>query len=629
MSLLVADFLLPLLLKGFVWMTLCGLAVPAWRLFQWWRTWRLRNGSRRWHRHGRGNAGKGNPWRGTLASLTFLSGLSLLPTLWTWYLPERRAEPVVATGVAATPLIITAGNEAPRMEPPAAATTGGAPVITEKSASWLTGWNFGQGLLLLWAGGTAGLGLWLATGFLAARRWIRQAAPLTTDAAWQEPLESECRTMGMRRPPRLLVSDSVPGPCAAGAWWPVILLPENCQDWNEETRRIVLRHELAHLRAGDPRQAWIRSAALAIHWLNPLVWTAIARSRRAEELAADSAVLAGGVAPDRYAAALLEVAKSCQNRFSARSFATHPLLTAMAHPSTLEDRIRLILKESEALSAAASGSQSSSANRESLPAGKSAGPWRFASAGAAVSLLAAGFIGCSSVEEKGSSGMLRGTPPAVTEVTMSGMKNLTTAKPAIFTKFKLSYRIVDAKGQLAAENFLSQDLGKNAEAVTFSGELILKKGQPTKIEAIREFPYPTEFDPPQWEQKGVAGAKAKPLEGIFPVIPTTPQKFEFRNMGWTLSELDVRPQGASLLVSGIFRETAFEGFVRNVGEAFSPIVSDDRKVVFTDNKVLSPTFTDRDTRFITAALPGNTYRTLLNVRRPDTYLELKCEPVNE
>lgn len=638
MSLLVTNFLMPLLLKGLAWMLLCCFAALA-----------ISSAKRLAHRkeiavggsaEGRGiRAGggqsrgggrpgsRGNLWRAALVSLIFLSGLSLLPAAWTWYLPERQVEPVKPVSVRTATVVVTVENEAPRVEPPPESAAA-VPSAKEKAASWLSLWQLGGLMFLVWIGGTLGLGCWLAAGFLAVRRWIQQAAPLTADPAWRELLETESRAMGLRRPPRLLKADTLPGPCAAGVWRPVILLPENCVGWSAETRRIVLRHELAHLRARDPRQAWVRSAALVIHWLNPLVWTAIARSRRAEELAADSAVMAGpdGVAPDRYASALLEIAKSCPKRFSSRSFATtHPLLTAMAHPSTLEDRVRLILAETEALSVAAATGP---------PARKAAGPARFAGVGAVIPLLAAGFIGCSAVDERGGSGgMLRGTPSPVTPVTVSEMKKLTTATPATGPKFKISYRIVDAAGQLVAEDFspgsLANGLPHSAEALTLSGDLVLKKGQRTKIEALREFPYPTEFDPPQYEPRTAAGARPKALESRFPVTPTTPRKFEFRNMGWTLSELAVRPEGASLMVSGVLRETVFEGFIRNAGEAFSPIVTDDRKVVLTDNKVLSPTFADRDTRFLTAALPGKTYRTLLNVRRPDTYLEVRCEAVAE
>src|SRR5678815_1788136 len=56
-----------------------------------------------------------------------------------------------------------------------------------------------------------------------------------------------------------------------------------------------------------------------------------------------------------------------------------------------------------------------------------------------------------------------------------------------------------------------------------------KSGQRAVIEIIREFRYPTEFDPPQIPQtfNGTGG-------GSFPVTPTTPTAFETRNTGVTL-----------------------------------------------------------------------------------------------
>ncbi len=415
--------------------------------------------------------------------------------------------------------------------------------------------------------------------------------------------------MGIRRLPRLL-RGPVPGPCVTGCFRPAVLLPENCRSWNAETRRIVLRHELSHVRRADARQAWIRAAALLIHWLNPLVWLAVSRSRRDEELTADAAVLAGGVPPARYAAVLLAVAGSCQS-FSSSPSAPNPLLTAMAHPSTLEFRLRRIL---------AASSLSKSA----------AGPARFATLGAGFSLLAAGFIGCSAVEERGSGAELAGKGTPWTPIQWSELKKLNAAKPSTAREFTIKYRLVDAKGQLLRETFRGPGPGaSSAEVSTLSGKVDFRKGQRVKVEVIREFPYPTEFDPPQDNTIDKELDKIRLRSGgggSFPVTPTTPQAFEFRNLGWTLSELDVRPQGGSLLVSGIFRETTFDGFVRNAGEVFSPITTDDGAVVLTDNKVLSPAFSDRDTRFIVAALPGKSYLTRLNLKQPDAFLEITCEP---
>ena len=121
--------------------------------------------------------------------------------------------------------------------------------------------------------------------------------------------------------------------------------------------------------------------------------------------------------------------------------------------------------------------------------------------------------------------------------------------------------------------------------------------------------------------------------GSFPVTPTTPSKFTYRTIGWRADEVTVEPERAYLKVSGTFHETTFDGFIRNAGEAYSTIITKGtnafgrkEEVVLSDNKVLSPTFTTRETGFKVAALPGKTYRLRLNLKHPDAFLEISCTP---
>ena len=64
-----------------------------------------------------------------------------------------------------------------------------------------------------------------------------------------------------------------------------------------------------------------------------------------------------------------------------------------------------------------------------------------------------------------------------------------------------------------------------------------RSGQKAIIEIIREFRYPTEFDPPQIPQNfggGGGGGLGTTQINSFPVTPTTPTTFETRNTGVTL-----------------------------------------------------------------------------------------------
>ncbi len=69
----------------------------------------------------------------------------------------------------------------------------------------------------------------------------------------------------------------------------IYISKDNTED--EEKLRYVLAHELAHRRHGDGIFALLRTAALILHWYNPLVWIAAFTSRRDSELFADAAAI--------------------------------------------------------------------------------------------------------------------------------------------------------------------------------------------------------------------------------------------------------------------------------------------------------------------------------------------------
>lgn len=134
--------------------------------------------------------------------------------------------------------------------------------------------------------------------------------------------------------------------------------------------------------------------------------------------------------------------------------------------------------------------------------------------------------------------------------------------------------------------------------------VIARSGQRSKVEVIREFPYPTEFDPPQIPQTfggstslngGLGGSTQQ--GGSFPVTPTTPQSFEFKNTGVTMEvEATVADDGYTIDLNLAPEVIEFEGFI-NYG---SPIqttginaLGQSEPVILTDNKILQPVFATR------------------------------------
>ena len=97
-----------------------------------------------------------------------------------------------------------------------------------------------------------------------------------------------------------------------GAIRPVILLPAYVEDWAEEQRDVVIRHERAHIERRDWLWQGFAQVMTAVFWFHPLVWLAAAQMRQEAEHAADDATLATGVQAPDYADRLMAVARQIQ-----------------------------------------------------------------------------------------------------------------------------------------------------------------------------------------------------------------------------------------------------------------------------------------------------------------------------
>lgn len=124
-----------------------------------------------------------------------------------------------------------------------------------------------------------------------------------------------------------------------------------------------------------------------------------------------------------------------------------------------------------------------------------------------------------------------------------------------------------------------------------------KSGQRATIEVIREFIYPTEFQPPQIPTT-VGGGNGGGIT-ITPITPTTPTGFTTRNTGVTLEvEPQVGPDGYTIDLNMVPQVVEFEGFI-NYG---SPIYSVNpsiflnplaTNVLLTENTINQPIFSTR------------------------------------
>jgi TonB family protein len=261
-------------------------------------------------------------WTAAAAALLALPLLALI-------LPALRV-PLKATGAMAIFRVDSIGRAGG-----SAASHGAKPGLQSTVAATNTGaadwrpWIAG-----LWAAGAAA-GL-LQMIWAAALLWrLRRTARPFEHTSIALPL---CDALGIGHPVEILETARGTMPMTCGVLRPTVLLPAGAEEWSAERLRVVLLHELAHVRRGDVATHLLARTALSLYWWNPLAWIAWREFVREREHATDDLVLSAGERASDYAGHLLAVARSLQTE---RVTAWAAL--AMARPSQLEGRLVAIL----------------------------------------------------------------------------------------------------------------------------------------------------------------------------------------------------------------------------------------------------------------------------------------------
>jgi beta-lactamase regulating signal transducer with metallopeptidase domain len=162
--------------------------------------------------------------------------------------------------------------------------------------------------LALWLAGALWSTRQLARSRMAAQALRRQSRPLA-----DEPLLAAARAIARRlalRCPPILVSSHGRSPLLLDAWNPAVILPAGLtRGCSPAELRVMLAHELAHLKRGDLLWGWLPAAAHALFFFHPLVWLANREWRLAQEMACDSlAVQVTGTSVAEYGEMLVRIA---------------------------------------------------------------------------------------------------------------------------------------------------------------------------------------------------------------------------------------------------------------------------------------------------------------------------------
>jgi beta-lactamase regulating signal transducer with metallopeptidase domain len=172
----------------------------------------------------------------------------------------------------------------------AAAAVVDAPAVPAPPAKRLwQGWP--QALAAVWAAGALLLLARIAWATLRVSRTMRRLRRVE-DESVLDVLRATAAELRVRRLPVLLTGDGLFSPALVGFVRPRLLLPQDLLSRFECAElRLVLLHELAHLKRRDVLVNWIATLLTVLHWPNPVAWLVAWRLRLERELACDELVM--------------------------------------------------------------------------------------------------------------------------------------------------------------------------------------------------------------------------------------------------------------------------------------------------------------------------------------------------
>ncbi len=362
-------------------------------------------------------------------------------------------------------------------------------------------------LFAIWATGASVCVIVALLRTLRTHRLVRGSKDITPQ------LQAFLDTLG-GLPPRSRIHESpeIRSPAMCGVFRPVILLP---LEWAAGADlRWILLHEIGHIRRGDLLWRWAFQIARAISWFNPLVWVAERTARTDQEMACDEWVLAQGNEKSgvAYGEAIL---RACR----APSRATF-LQAGMAESNAgLGRRIRHLAT--------------------AHPRGFGALAVTLALGTIAVLLLSPG----TPVQNAPESPVVPDPPapapaasksnadaPTQVEIESRFLEISPQFAEKIFGGETPAAQLILNKDQIH-ELFLRLQEDQSVDLMS-APKVTTQSGRKAIVRIVREFPYPTQFFPPQ-ERKAGNAENSPSLR-----IPATPRAFETRNVG---IEMEVEP----------------------------------------------------------------------------------------
>jgi beta-lactamase regulating signal transducer with metallopeptidase domain len=230
-------------------------------------------------------------------------------------LPSNAAAPAPSLlTVAATPLIDSTANAAiPIVDNPRSV----QPTLAPE-----TRFPLSAILFLAWSIGVLCFIAVSVRQWLSLRRMFHVATP--ADPALQQACVNEAAALKIRRIPALLLSSTIEGPLLTGIIRPVMILPVQIESaFDPSEVRLMLTHEMAHLKRHDLAWNWLPTLVGWLFFFHPLVWLLRHGWFQSQESACDELLIQRhATLPSQYGRLLLKLS-------AAASHSPRPTLAAV------------------------------------------------------------------------------------------------------------------------------------------------------------------------------------------------------------------------------------------------------------------------------------------------------------
>ncbi len=402
---------------------------------------------------------------------------------------------------------------------------------------------------VLWLGGI-GVGAVVLGGAAWTLRRLRVESYMVVDATMRRCFAEEAGALHLELPVSCLRMSAA---CAVPMTWGIskktVLLPEQAAGWDEKRLRLVLRHELAHIARGDVLVTLLTTVAALLLWFHPLVWVMLRASARAREQACDDVALErSGVSADDFAEELLAAVAGLGS--TARPWM--PLALAVsASAKAMRGRLASLVQS-----------------------GRGRGGYSLMQK---LGLLVPAVVGAFGLA--GLSACRKAEPVVPKQImVMSRFVSIPMDSPVLaeagltLDGNKPGLQSLGILNEEHANNLLRKLAQQKGVNLMSAPSVTTRSGQKATVEVVREFIYPTEFDPPR------QATKTEPL------IPTTPTAFEMKPVGVRMEVVPTLMEGGSIDLTVTPEATSFEGFM----DYGTPITHEGK--VVSENKIQQPIF---------------------------------------